>query len=138
MNFIWDSKYSVNIKSIDTQHQQFFEIINQIYFLVRQKYFSKDDLLAVINKLVEYGEFHMTYEEDIFKKFNYPEAKDHLAAHRLFRQQVKDYLLAVQKADSDLNSLASEIADFTKNWLSEHILDLDHRYTQFFIIHDIK
>jgi hemerythrin-like metal-binding protein len=138
MRFIWDPKYSASIKSIDTQHQQFFEIINQVYSLIHQKYFSKDDLLAVVNKLIEYGEFHMKYEEDIFKKFSYSGAKEHIAAHENFRHKIKEYLNDLNKPNPDLNNLATNIADFTKTWLSEHILDLDHQYTRFFIIHDIK
>jgi hemerythrin len=138
MNFIWDPKYSVSIKSIDSQHQRFFEIINQIYALVHKVYFTQEELLTVVKELQKYADFHLSYEEEIFKKYHYPDAKPHIAAHDLFRRQIKDYLAAIQKPSPDLSALAADIADFTKNWLSGHILDLDHRYTQFFILHDIK
>jgi hemerythrin-like metal-binding protein len=135
---MWDPKYSVGIKSIDSQHQRFFEIINQIYDLIHLVYFTREDLLAVINELIEYGNNHMSYEEDYFEKFNYPDTKAHTASHDQFRQQVKNYLSEIQKSDSNFATLAANIAEFTKNWLSEHILDLDHYYIQFFILHDIK
>jgi hemerythrin len=138
MNFIWDPKYSVNIRSIDTQHQKFFEIINQIYFLLRQPSLAKKDLLKVIDELQKYAEFHLSYEEKCFKDFNYPDAKTHLAAHNTFRKQVKEFSGSLKKSNTDINVLAETIADFTKNWLSQHILDFDHHYISFFIMHDIK
>jgi len=138
MRFIWDPKYSVGIKSIDTQHQRFFEIINEIYDLVRKVYFTKEDLLKVIEELKKYAEIHLSYEEKYFKEFKYLSAKDHITAHNVLRQKIKDYLLDVQKPDTVPETLAADIAEFTKNWLSEHILNLDHQYIQFFILHDIK
>jgi hemerythrin-like metal-binding protein len=138
MNFIWDSKYSVNIKSVDTQHQRFFEIINEIYALVHKVYFTKEELLTVAQELQKYAEFHLSYEEKYFKEYGYPEAPAHIAAHDQFRQQIKEYLSSLKKTDVDISALATEIADFTKNWLSAHILDLDHQYIRFFILHDIK
>lgn len=138
MHFIWDPKYSVSIKSIDTQHQRFFEIINQIYALIHQTYFSKEDLLTIVKELEEYANYHLSYEENYFKEYNYPNAKAHIAAHQILRQKIKDYLSDLQKSDSVTETLAADIAEFTKNWLSEHILDLDHQYIQFFILHDIK
>lgn len=139
MRFIWDPKYSVSIKSIDTQHQRFFEIINEIYDLVHKVYFSKEDLAKVVKELQSYAETHLSYEEKYFKEFQYPDIKIHTAAHDAFQKQVAKYLADITGADSkELGTLANDIAEFTKNWLSEHILNLDHKYTQFFIIHDIK
>lgn len=138
MNFIWDPKYSVGIKSIDTQHQRFFEIINRIYSLIHNKYFSGDDLLTVVKDLDKYADVHLTYEEKIFQKFNYPDAGIHIAAHNVLRQKIRDYLTDIRKPGSDPEILAADIAEFTKNWLSQHILDLDHKYISFFILHDIK
>ena len=78
MRFIWDSKYSVSIRSIDLQHQRFFEIINEIYDLVHKVYFTKDELLKVIKDLETYAETHLSYEEKYFKEFNYPDIKIHI------------------------------------------------------------
>ena len=139
MRFIWDSKYSVSIRSIDLQHQRFFEIINEIYDLVHKVYFTKDELLKVVKDLETYAETHLSYEEKYFTEFNYPDTKIHIAAHDAFRQNVKKYMADVTSADpKKLEALATDIAEFSKNWLSDHILNLDHKYTQFFIVHDIK
>ena len=138
MRFIWDPKYSVGIKSIDIQHQRFFEIINEIYDLVRKVYFTKEDLLKVIEELKKYAEIHLSYEEKYFKEFNYPDAGTHIGAHNILRQKVKEYLSDIAAPGSKPEILAADIAEFTKNWLSEHILDQDHKYIQFFIVHDIK
>lgn len=138
MNFLWDAKYSVNIRSIDQQHQKFFEIINQIYFLLRQKPTRRADLIKVIEELNGYAEFHMGYEENCFTKYQYPDRKSHQLAHNAFRKQVKKFSKIINDPKSDIDQLALTMADFTKEWLSQHILNLDHDYAPFLIRHDVK
>jgi hemerythrin len=137
MRFMWDPKYSVSIKSIDTQHQTFFEIINQIYFQISQKDFDRKELLKVVKKLIDYGKFHLDYEEEYFKKFRYPDIKAHITIHKEFRSKVDQYQKLIEKPDTDMSKIANEIADFCKEWLSLHILDMDHKYSQFFLLHDV-
>ncbi|MCX6726594.1 MAG: bacteriohemerythrin [Candidatus Shapirobacteria bacterium] len=126
MKFIWDAKYSVGIKSIDHQHQKFFEICNEIDFLIHRGQTDQNSLNKIIRELFAYAEDHMTFEEKYFKEFNYPDAQTHIAAHDFFRQKVK------QLHD------ATEIADFARDWLSGHILAVDQKFSQFFIVHDLK
>ncbi len=138
MNFVWDSKYSLNIKSIDLQHQKFFEIINRIYLLLRQKPVERQDLVKVIEELNGYAEYHLGYEEDCFLTVKYPDRKSHQIAHNFFRKQIKKYYKKINDPHTDLNLLSEEMADFTKEWLSQHILNLDHEYASYLIRHDVK
>lgn len=134
---MWDPKYSVNIREIDLQHQKFFEIINTIYFLVEKEKeeLDKTKLKKVIDQLNEYGEYHMVFEEKYFKEFNYKETDEHVAIHNLFRDKVKEYYTAMENPKTSMYELGSEIAEFSKNWLSEHILDTDHKYISVFLTH---
>ena len=138
MKFIWDPKYSVGIKSIDSQHQKFFEIINEIYYLIRQPNIDLPHISKVVNELTTYADFHLAYEEKYFKEFNYPDAKTHIAAHDNYRTAINKYLLAISQPNTDITKIALDVADFVKDWLSDHILAVDQKYSQFFLIHDLK
>jgi hemerythrin-like metal-binding protein len=130
MKFIWDAKYSVSIKSIDTQHQRFFEICNEINYLIRQHQTDEKSILEVVKELFDYAENHLSYEEKYFKDLNYPQAAAHIAAHNSFRQKIAQYSHSPENANA--------IADFARDWLSDHILAVDHQYSQFFLAHDVK
>jgi hemerythrin-like metal-binding protein len=138
MKFIWDAKYSVGIKTIDSQHQKFFEIINEIYFLIRQQQIDLSKVSKVVNELAAYADFHLAYEEKCFKDFDYPQADMHCAAHDVYRSAINKYLTAINEPNANVTKIANDIADFVQNWLSTHIMTVDHKYSQFFLIHDIK
>jgi hemerythrin-like metal-binding protein len=126
MKFIWDAKYSVGIKSIDSQHQKFFEICNEINYLINQHHTDPASISKVVKELLNYAEEHLSYEEKYFKEFNYPDTDSHIAAHNFFREKIIQF------------HNANEIADFARDWLSGHILAVDQKFSQFFIVHDLK
>lgn len=138
MKFYWDPKYSVNIKSIDIQHKKFFEIINNVFFLLRQKPVDETKVNKIVKDLVEYAEYHLNYEEKCFKETDYPDMATHCQFHNGYRQKIKDYQKKIKQKDSNLIALAQEIAEFAQNWLSEHILATDQKYSQYFLVHDVE
>lgn len=137
MKFFWDPKYSVNIKSIDSQHQRFFEICNEINYLIHTKKTDSDNLFKVTQKLFDYAEMHLKYEEKYFRDLKFPEGDVHISIHNAFRQQIKNFQKELKKS-KNTSELSSSIADFCRDWLSEHILATDHKYCQFFLAHDVK
>jgi len=134
---MWDPKYSVGIKSIDKQHQRFFEIINSMYFVAgaSQQRIDGDKLFKVISELVEYADTHLKFEEKCFIDFEYDGANEHVITHDLFRVKMKEYVNSIEKTDISLPELATEIAEFCKNWLANHILEMDHKYISTFLNH---
>jgi hemerythrin len=135
---MWDQKYSVNIKSIDRQHQTFFEIINEFYFGFEEADGNQEKLIEIVDKLVEYGNFHLGYEEKYFKELNYAEAEEHIKQHDAFREQIAQYRGRLNEPVKNVKNMASEIADFAKNWLSGHIMETDQKYSRFFLMNDVK
>lgn len=138
MKFIWDPKYSVNIKSIDTQHQRFFEIINAVYYLIGTKQVDRDKLLKVIRELDDYITFHLNFEEKYFTEFAYDDTEEHLQSHNDFRRTVKNYFDQINQPDSDIATLANKMAEFTQTWLCDHILNTDHKYIGCFLKNDLR
>ncbi len=124
----WKDIYSVGYELFDKQHQQLIEMINELYsaFISGE---AQEKAGNIINEMVDYTEYHFKTEEKYFDKYNFPETEEHKVAHDSF----------VKKAVELKNGFASgsvtvsyEIMNFLRQWLVEHIMGTDKKYTQFF------
>jgi len=131
--FTWTTKYSVGIRSIDEQHQHFFEIANSLVKVALNDASAKEEILALINNLGDYAFYHLKTEENYFDKFKYPDAAEHIAEHDKYRDQIKIYLDLIRDGEADIKKIGKEAAIFSGNWLYHHILLVDTKYTKFFI-----
>lgn len=136
--FIWSSDYSVGVKVIDEQHQHFFDIINEVYDVLEKNGDKLEHLTNVIGELGNYALYHFSTEEEFFGKFNYEGAKQHIEAHDLFREKMRQYIAEVRNHGVDTKRLAADTADFAKEWLSKHILAMDKKYTACFKEHSVQ
>ena len=136
--FTWTDEYSVGIKLIDDQHQHFFEIANSIIELADREGISKDELIFSLGELGNYALYHFSNEEGYFDKFEYEEAPQHIAVHNQYREKIKEYLNRVQTEGQGIEELAREIASYSNDWLSSHILSVDKKYTKFLKDHGVE
>lgn len=138
MKFIWDAKYSVNIKTIDAQHQKFFALINKIFYTINKRPVDTSEIKNIVTDFIKYAETHLTYEESKFKESQYPDAPSHCQFHDSYRRQIADFQKQLNLPGADIISIANQLAEFAQNWLSEHIMATDQKYSQFFLAHDIR
>lgn len=129
--YIWTEKYSVGVKEIDEQHQHFFEMANEIIDVAEKTDVSVSELLFKITNLCNYAVYHLLTEENIFNRYHYPEAQEHVNAHNSYREKMKEFMAEVEKEGSDTKKLALEIAQFAGDWLMNHILGMDQKYSGF-------
>jgi len=132
--FEWKDDYIVNVNLIDIQHKRLFEILNEFY----------DDIMAikgqevikdVIKNLAEYATIHFKTEEDLMIKYNYPEYQSHKNEHKIFVDKVLELM---KKLESDTFIPSIEVLNFLIDWLKNHILTIDKRYSKFFNEHGVK
>ena len=126
--FDWDDQYSVGINSIDQQHKKLFELISHFYERIRQKE-TKLAISEVLKGLTGYTEIHFSTEENYMKKYRYPLYERHQAKHAKFVEKVTDFQIRFQAGEL---VIPIEIANFLKDWLSDHVLQEDQRYAPFF------
>jgi hemerythrin-like metal-binding protein len=137
--FIWTSDYNLDIEIIDEQHQHFFEIVNKLYDLLEQKKTDRKILILAVEELVNYAFYHLSTEEKYFNQFSYADIGNHMKYHTMFREKANDYAARVKNVDDIvLPDLLLEIADFSKNWLSQHILIADKMYAPLFKEHGLN
>lgn len=122
----WSNKLSVNIETIDQQHQKLINMINEFYDEITKK--SNKVLIAeLIHKMKTYATEHFRAEEKLFKELNYDDVDDHIRKHEQFIEKVED--LEHRFRNGKL-ILSIEITEFLKKWLVNHIQKIDMEYAK--------
>ena len=136
--FCWTEEFSVNVKEIDEQHQEFIRIANSLIDLADSEIFNKEEALIKTGQLGSYAFYHLEAEEEMFAKTGYPEADEHVRIHNMFREKVNEFMNQIRDDKSDKKILSKEMAIFAGSWLLNHILGIDKKYTKFFNEHGLK
>jgi hemerythrin len=130
----WSSSLSVKVKQIDDEHQKLIKLINDLNDAMRVGK-GKDVLSKIINELVNYAAVHFTTEERYFDRFGYQESSSHKSEHKAFVDEVYRF-----KKDFDEGriGLSMKVMDFLSDWLKNHIVGIDQKYSSFFIEKGLK
>lgn len=125
--FEWNSSYSVGIEELDSQHKRLIELINAVHGAMLAKK-SNEMLADILGQLIEYTGVHFAAEEQLFARFAYPAAAEHLDEHRKFVEKVEEFFKDFQGGRI---GLSIEILDFLVDWLKRHINGSDKKYGPF-------
>lgn len=126
-DFKWKSSYSVGIRKIDEQHMHLFEILNQLCNAVNAEDPNKA-LRKILQELSEYTKYHFQTEESLFKENKYPDYDKHKHEHDHFIAKVIDFLY---QYDTQKMTVSLDIYRFLSEWITEHIVKMDHQYAGF-------
>lgn len=125
----WDEKYSAGIDEFDAHHKKLFSLINTLHDgILAGK--GKEVLGQVLSELVNYTVYHFRAEEGAFQKYGYPEQRQHKAEHDDLTKKAVDLQ---NKFDSGGIVLNTEVMNFLKGWLNNHILTIDMKYGPFLL-----
>jgi len=131
--FVWTNEYSVSIPGIDEQHKEFLSIVNSLFDLADDKTFTDREAVAIIGKLINYSLYHLSTEEYIFAQTGFTGAPEHIATHDIFREKVISFEIEISDKNKDKKLVVREMAEFAGNWLMQHILIMDKKYSKIFI-----
>lgn len=127
MLFSWKDDYSVNISSIDRQHKILVDMINEIHEAMSVGK-GKDVVAQIIEKLLHYTKNHFTAEEQLMKKYGYPDYEDHKEKHNKMTKRVMSYH---QDVISGKKLQSMSLSKFLFEWLEKHIMGTDKKYTSY-------
>jgi hemerythrin len=123
--FKWSASYSVNIKAIDSQHQELVNILNRLFVAVSRR--EGDKVVAeILDALTSYTRTHFALEERLMRQAKYADVDLHVAEHNKLVDQLESLR---QKHLLDKKAIHFEILSFLKNWLKEHIQGVDMKYS---------
>jgi hemerythrin-like metal-binding protein len=124
---MWSNGLSVNIRSVDSQHQRLVEMINKLYDSMK-KGESNTTLTGILSDMAAYTHIHFKTEEELFAKYNYPQRDKHTAEHKDFVKTVTSF---IEEFKSGRKALSIDVMNFLTQWLSKHIQGSDKAYSSF-------
>jgi len=123
----WNDNLSVNIAEIDQQHKELIAIINELGDALKSG--KGIDISAnIVNRLAKYALIHFKAEEALLAKFGYTEMEDHKKEHAAFVRKVVDFRGGLENGKP---VLPMEIMVYLSEWMKNHILVVDKKYSQF-------
>jgi len=131
--FEWTDELSVNVGAIDTQHKKLVEMINSLNEAMLAKK-GREMQKTTIDAMVDYAATHFKLEEGYMAKFKYPGYDAHKIEHDAF---TKTALELKTRAEQKGFSVTLEIMGFLKDWLQNHIMGTDKKYSVFFNEHGL-
>lgn len=114
--FIWKEEYKIDHGIIDAQHQQLFNLANQIVGVT-----DNSKITRLLMQFYQHVREHFQAEENLMKETNYPGYQQHVEAHN----QMLDGLVEISKKVHAKCCHSSDIQHFVDRWLLVHILNED-------------
>lgn len=125
--FVWSDRYSVNINEIDNQHKKLVDLLNSLHDSMKAGR-GNEVLGKTLTELIQYVGTHFATEEKLFRTYGYPEYSAHKAEHDKLTQKAIELQKNFQQGAP---VLTVEVLGFLKDWLQNHILGTDKKYSQF-------
>ena len=122
----WSDGFKVNIKVIDKQHKHFIGIMDKLFKAMQSN--EKMAVPKIIDELVEYADVHFATEQELFSKYKYPAADEHIAEHRMIQDKIAGF---VAKKYDDPFKLGYNLLDLLEDWLLKHLASMDIKYAKF-------
>lgn len=118
----WSEEFRVGSASIDFEHQDLFERINDLYAecLKRNDADAVEDCLGKLHARLS---AHFALEEKLMQEWQNPHYGEHKVAHENFLDDVTE-IVAQAGQQSDTAALTA-FARHLQDWLANHILTFD-------------
>ena len=124
MHVVWKPFYSVSHPALDAQHKHIIAIVNDLY-VAMQDGNDRAVLKPLLDRLVQYTNFHFRFEEQVMQAQGYPASAEHKALHDRLRQRTLDL------RDSISLVTGQDLLKFVKQWWVDHIQSEDKRYVPY-------
>jgi len=132
--FEWKKENELGIASIDGQHKEMFRYANRIYDLLiirTEKSVDFDEINLVVMELKEYIKFHFRTEEELFERYQYPDAMDHIEEHKAFMEYMET--LDIKDIISQEVEFLKELIEKLANWVFHHMITTDYLFKEYLV-----
>lgn len=122
----WTEKMSTSVPDMDKQHERIVALINELHAAMTTGH-GKEKIASILKDLKKYVLDHFSKEEAYMQKIGYPG----LSRQKMLHEQLTQKVLGFEQRVAAGESLSSsEILEFLRNWLVEHIEHEDKKYGQ--------
>jgi hemerythrin len=123
----WSDALAVNIKELDDQHKCLIELVNKLHDSMKAGQ-GNAVIGPILSDLLSYTSFHFATEEKYFQQYGYPEFPRHKREHDELTQKTKALNASYRQGKL---TITLDVMTFLKDWLSNHILVSDKKYSSF-------
>lgn len=129
--FEWNSAFETGIGEIDEQHQELFNIGEQVNQLLvnHSGNDNYDDITECLERLAAYTVYHFNTEEELFEKYDYADREEHIKEHRAFIEHLES--LDLTHIDSNQEQAVKDLLKFIALWIFKHINNSDFKYSDY-------
>lgn len=120
----WRESYSVGSDEIDNEHKKLVELVNELFFMVRDHKHINESVVC-LDKLTRYTQEHFEHEEQIMEEVDFPSIHEHKAIHASLLSKVNIFK---RRIDDQEEMVTEELYLFLREWLLTHILEEDMKY----------
>lgn len=125
----WKSDYSVGIRLLDYDHQELFDVVNELQVVIEQGN-VKTEIAKIVGRLSKYALQHFQREEHIMHEYQFPEIVSHRQRHHEFAHLVHAIRHVLANCPEKLSS--EKLHAYLGDWLVNHILGEDMQYRDYF------
>ncbi|MBU0910013.1 MAG: bacteriohemerythrin [Proteobacteria bacterium] len=126
---VWSSAYSVQSGYLDHQHQILIQIVNDFNLAIARGE-GKKIAYPILNRLVQYAEKHFRDEEKLLEIARYP-AEQLNAQIREHEKLTEEIFRHCENWSNYGQEALPEIGRFLKEWLMDHILTSDMKFSKY-------
>lgn len=122
-----DKIFRLGLEEFDKQHKTLFAIVNKVFQLIFEGQ-DNGDAGKLLARLMDYTIMHFRSEEEMMKKYGYPDYENHQKQHDFLASRVKEMY---RKFQIDGVAINEETMSFLVKWVLHHIAKVDSDYAPF-------
>jgi hemerythrin len=119
----WRDEFNTGIPSVDYEHRQLFEIVNELHEKLRAG--DIDGVDAFLGALHDRIAAHFALEERVMRQLHYDGYGEHKADHERLLDEIRD--LMEEHRAGDYRDDAERLAQRLESWFSVHFNTQDVR-----------
>ena len=122
----WKPEFSVGNASVDHEHRELIELINNLHGKLRRGA-SQDDVVEALGEIYAQISAHFALEEKIMRDAHYEDYTPHKTDHEALLDQLLDIMDGVE-ADGQYDE--ERLSSNLDHWFSEHFRSHDAKLHQ--------
>ena len=116
----WKDEFSVGVASVDVEHRQMIDLINDLHDLVGENA-SEEEVSTMLGEIFAQISAHFALEEKFMRETRYPHFPEHKGDHEKLLDELRDIMDRVEDDGRyDETALSDELREWFTNHFSTH------------------
>ena len=135
MTITFDNNLITGNETIDTQHQELIDRIQQ-FVTACESGDGKIKAIKMLDYLDAYTDFHFKEEETLQEKVAYPELVNHHAKHEEFKKTIQELYEYLHDYEGPTDQFSELVHRNVVDWLFGHIKTFDRSVAEFIFMRE--